>query len=37
VISSDEALLLERVPDTLAITVPAPSGMEFADIFQAFA
>jgi len=36
VISSDEALLLERVPDTLAIIGAGAVGMEFADIFQAF-
>ena len=36
VISSDEALLLERVPDSLAIIGAGAVGMEFADIFQAF-
>src|SRR2546422_1767396 len=36
VISSDEALLLERVPDSLAIIAAGAVGMEFADIFQAF-
>jgi dihydrolipoamide dehydrogenase len=36
VISSDEALLLERVPDSLAIVGAGAVGMEFADIFQAF-
>ena len=36
VISSDEALLLERVPDTLAIIGAGAVGMEFADIFSAF-
>src|SRR3989449_4731498 len=36
VISSDEALLLERVPASLAIIGAGAVGMEFADIFQAF-
>src|SRR5256884_2958114 len=36
VISSDEALLLERVPEFLAIIGAGAVGMEFADIFQAF-
>src|SRR5467141_407135 len=36
VISSDEALLLERVPDSLAIIGAGAVGMEFADIFNAF-
>src|SRR5205807_74017 len=36
VISSDEALLLERVPESLAIIGAGAVGMEFADIFQAF-
>ncbi|HZE95223.1 MAG TPA: dihydrolipoyl dehydrogenase, partial [Gemmatimonadales bacterium] len=36
VISSDEALLLERVPDSLAIIGAGAVGMEFADIFHAF-
>src|SRR2546427_3550 len=36
VISSDEALLLERIPDSLAIIGAGAVGMEFADIFQAF-
>src|SRR6266852_7855152 len=36
VISSDEALLLERVPDSLVIIGAGAVGMEFADIFQAF-
>src|SRR3989442_12704438 len=33
---SDEALLLERVPDSLALIGAGAVGMEFADIFQAF-
>src|SRR2546426_4172903 len=36
VISSDEALLMERVPATLAIIGAGAVGMEFADIFHAF-
>jgi len=36
VISSDEALVLERVPDTLAVIGAGAVGMEFADILQAF-
>src|SRR6266498_5972260 len=36
VISSDEALLLERVPGSLAIIGAGAVGMEFADIFNAF-
>src|SRR5213595_3089147 len=36
VISSDEALLLERVPPSLAIVGAGAVGMEFADIFNAF-
>ncbi len=36
VISSDEALLMERVPDSLAIIGAGAVGMEFADIFAAF-
>ena len=36
VISSDEALLLERVPASLAIIGAGAVGMEFADIFNAF-
>src|SRR6266566_1291726 len=36
VISSDEALLLERVPASLAIVGAGAVGMEFADIFNAF-
>jgi len=36
VISSDEALLLERVPASLAIIGAGAVGMEFADIFHAF-
>src|SRR5436309_14979839 len=36
VISSDEALLMERIPDTLAIIGAGAVGMEFADIFAAF-
>ncbi len=36
VISSDEALLMERVPASLAIVGAGAVGMEFADIFNAF-
>jgi len=36
VISSDEALLMEKVPATLAIIGAGAVGMEFADIFSAF-
>ncbi len=36
VISSDEALLLETVPASLAIVGAGAVGMEFADIFHAF-
>ena len=36
VISSDEALLMERIPETLAIIGAGAVGMEFADIFSAF-
>src|SRR5947209_4958304 len=36
VISSDEALLMERIPGTLAIIGAGAVGMEFADIFNAF-
>ena len=36
VISSDEALLMERIPGTLAIIGAGAVGMEFADIFAAF-
>ncbi len=36
VISSDEALLLEKIPATLAIIGAGAVGMEFADIFNAF-
>ncbi|HXF94631.1 MAG TPA: dihydrolipoyl dehydrogenase [Gemmatimonadales bacterium] len=36
VISSDEALFLEKVPATLAIIGAGAVGMEFADIFDAF-
>src|SRR5437667_4628934 len=36
VISSDEALLMERVPASLAIIGAGAVGREFADIFQAF-
>jgi dihydrolipoamide dehydrogenase len=36
VISSDEALFLERAPATMAIIGAGAVGMEFADIFQAF-
>jgi dihydrolipoamide dehydrogenase len=36
VISSDEALLLEQAPPSLAIIGAGAVGMEFADIFQAF-
>ena len=36
VISSDEALLMERIPATLAIIGAGAVGMEFADIFAAF-
>lgn len=36
VISSDEALLLERAPESLAIVGAGAVGCEFADIFNAF-
>jgi len=36
VISSDEALLMEKVPASLAIVGAGAVGMEFADIFNAF-
>jgi dihydrolipoamide dehydrogenase len=36
VISSDEALLLEQAPPSMAIVGAGAVGMEFADIFQAF-
>jgi dihydrolipoamide dehydrogenase len=36
VISSDEALLLEKVPASMAIVGAGAVGMEFADIFTAF-
>jgi dihydrolipoamide dehydrogenase len=36
VISTDEALFLERVPATVAIVGAGAVGMEFADIFDAF-
>jgi len=36
VISSDEALVMERVPGSLAIIGAGAVGMEFADIFNAF-
>jgi dihydrolipoamide dehydrogenase len=36
VISSDEALLMERIPASLAIIGAGAVGMEFADIFNAF-
>src|SRR3989440_5076456 len=36
VISSDEALFLEKAPATLAIIGAGAVGMEFADIFSAF-
>jgi len=36
VISSDEALFLERAPATMAIIGAGAVGMEFADIFSAF-
>ena len=36
VISSDEALLMEQVPASLAIVGAGAVGMEFADIFNAF-
>jgi dihydrolipoamide dehydrogenase len=36
VISSDEALLLEKIPASLAIIGAGAVGMEFADIFNAF-
>ncbi|MBI1968019.1 MAG: dihydrolipoyl dehydrogenase [Gemmatimonadetes bacterium] len=36
VISSDEALLLEKIPASLAIVGAGAVGMEFADIFNAF-
>jgi dihydrolipoamide dehydrogenase len=37
VISTDEALFLERAPKTVAIVGAGAVGMEFADIFNAFA
>lgn len=36
VISSDEALLMEKVPATLAVIGAGAVGMEFADVFNAF-
>ena len=36
VITSDEALFLDEVPDTLAIVGAGAVGIEFADIFNAF-
>ena len=36
VVSSDEALLMEKVPASLAIVGAGAVGMEFADIFNAF-
>ena len=36
VISSDEALLMEKIPGSLAIVGAGAVGMEFADIFNAF-
>src|SRR5260370_24409855 len=36
VISSDEALLMEKIPEALAIVGAGAVGMEFADIFNAF-
>ena len=36
VISSDEALLMEKVPQSLAVIGAGAVGMEFADIFNAF-
>src|SRR5438046_7716823 len=36
VISSDEALFLEKAPASMAIIGAGAVGMEFADIFQAF-
>src|SRR6266704_787792 len=36
ILSSDEALLLEKVPESLAIIGAGAVGMEFADIFAAF-
>src|SRR5437773_9857342 len=36
VISSDEALFLEKAPATLAIVGAGAEGMEFANIFSAF-
>ncbi len=36
VISSDEALLMEKIPASLAIVGAGAVGMEFADIFNAF-
>ncbi len=36
VISSDEALLMEKIPPTMAIIGAGAVGMEFADIFNAF-
>jgi len=36
VISSDEALVMEKIPATLAIIGAGAVGMEFADIFNAF-
>jgi dihydrolipoyl dehydrogenase len=36
VISSDEALLMEKIPSSMAIVGAGAVGMEFADIFNAF-
>ena len=36
VISSDEALVMEKIPATLAVIGAGAVGMEFADIFNAF-
>ena len=36
VISSDDALVMERVPESLAVIGAGAVGMEFADIFNAF-
>ncbi len=36
VISSDEALLLDRAPKSIAIVGAGPIGVEFADVFNAF-
>ena len=36
VISSDEALLMEKIPASLAIVGAGAVGMEFADVFNAF-